>query len=153
MKWLREDFFLYSSRKYSNTLSTWCSLIAYHHLIALASFGCFFVASVFALHETPIRVSTPVSIHVCHQEENARVAAASQLIANTIASCCCWGCTFVSIVLAVNAITGADYSAFVIFIPLFVIAGLLVCCMTCIICCARGMPGEDLGESIIPLGA
>ncbi|CAN0220283.1 unnamed protein product, partial [Ascophyllum nodosum] len=44
------------------------------------------------------------------------------------------GFTVITVILAVAAIAGADYSAYVIFIPLFVITGLLVCCMTCIIC-------------------
>ena len=74
-----------------------------------------------------------------------RVAAASQLIANAVTSCCCWTFTFITVILAVAAIAGADYSAYVIFIPQFVIAGLLVCCMTCIICCVRGLPEDDLG--------
>lgn len=76
-----------------------------------------------------------------------RATAASQLIVHAMTSCCCWSFTFVTVVLAVNAIAGADYSAFVIFIPQFIIAGMLVCCMTCVICCVRASPEDDLGES------
>lgn len=78
-----------------------------------------------------------------------RVMAASQLIVHAMTSCCCWSLTVVTVVLAVNAIAGADYSAFVIFIPQFVIAGLVVCCMTCVICCVRMDPDEDLGERVL----
>ncbi|CAN0396393.1 unnamed protein product, partial [Hapterophycus canaliculatus] len=63
--------------------------------------------------------------------------AASQLIVHATTSCCCWAFTFVTVVLAVNAIAGADYSAFVIFIPQFIILGTLLCCVTCFICCTR----------------
>lgn len=73
-----------------------------------------------------------------------RISDASQLIVHAATSCCCWGFTFVTVVLAVNAIAGADYSAFVIFIPQFVIAGVLLCCMVCFICCVRDLP--DMGE-------
>lgn len=78
------------------------------------------------------------------QEEKERISDASQLIVHAATSCCCWGFTFVTVVLAVNAIAGADYSAFVIFIPQFVIAGTLLCCMVCFICCVRDLP--DMGE-------
>eukprot|EP00903_Cladosiphon_okamuranus_P020638 g18948.t1 len=77
------------------------------------------------------------------QEEKERIADASQLIVHATTSCCCWGFTFVTVVLAVNAIAGADYSAFVIFIPQFVIAGTLLCCMVCFICCVRDLPDMD----------
>lgn len=77
-----------------------------------------------------------------------RVMEASQLIVHALTSCCCWSFTFVTVVLAVNAIAGADYSTFVIFIPQFIIAGMLVCCMTCVICCLRGLPGEDEGACL-----
>lgn len=73
-----------------------------------------------------------------------RVVAASQLIVHATTSCCCWAFTFVTVVLAVNAIAGADYSAFVIFIPQFIILGTLLCCVTCFICCTREFP--DMGE-------
>lgn len=73
-----------------------------------------------------------------------RAVEASQLIVHAISSCCCWGFTFVTVVLAVNAIAGADYSTFVIFIPQFTIAGTLLCCMICFICCVRDLP--DMGE-------
>lgn len=69
-----------------------------------------------------------------------RMMAGSQLIVHAATSCCCWGFTFVTVVLAVNAIAGADYSTFVIFIPQFVIAGAVLCCMVCIICCFRELP-------------
>lgn len=80
------------------------------------------------------------------QEEKVRVMAATQLMANAVTSCCCWGITLVTVVLAVSAIAGADYSTFVIFIPQFVIAGLVVCCMTCIICCVRELSEDEFGE-------
>lgn len=51
-----------------------------------------------------------------------------------------------TVVLAVNAMAGADYSAFVIFIPQFSVAGVVVCCMTCFICCVRAPGDEDIGE-------
>lgn len=73
-----------------------------------------------------------------------RISEASQLIVHASTSCCCWGFTFVTVVLAVNAIAGADYSTFVVFIPQFVIAGTLLCCMVCFICCVRDLP--DMGE-------
>lgn len=75
-----------------------------------------------------------------------RAAASSQLFAQAMTSCCCWMFALVTVVLAVNAIAGADYSAFVIFIPQFIIAGLLVCCMTCFICCMRLDPDAELGK-------
>ncbi|CAM9586528.1 unnamed protein product [Scytosiphon promiscuus] len=77
------------------------------------------------------------------QEEKVRVVAASQLIVHATTSCCCWAFTFVTVVLAVNAIAGADYSAFVIFIPQFIILGTLLCCVTCFICCTREFPDMD----------
>ena len=78
--------------------------------------------------------------------------AASQLFANAMTSCCCWSFTFVTVVLAVNAMAGADYSAFVIFIPQFSIAGILVCCMTCFICCVRAPGDEDTGDDVSLFG-
>ncbi|CBJ27545.1 Heat shock protein 40 like protein/ DnaJ domain containing protein [Ectocarpus siliculosus] len=75
------------------------------------------------------------------QEERVRMVAASQLVVHAASSCCCWVFTLVTVVLAVNAIAGADYSTFVIFIPQFIIAGTLLCCATCFICCMR-----DLGD-------
>ncbi|CAN0422032.1 unnamed protein product [Ascophyllum nodosum] len=62
-----------------------------------------------------------------------------------VTSCCGWSVTFVTAILAVAAIAGGHYSTYVVFIPQFVIAGLLVCCMTCIICCIRDLPEDDLG--------
>ncbi|CAM9222207.1 unnamed protein product [Discosporangium mesarthrocarpum] len=53
------------------------------------------------------------------------------------AGCCCWSFTFTTVLLAVFAITGADFSAFVIFIPSFMVAGCIVCCLSCFICCVR----------------
>lgn len=67
------------------------------------------------------------------------------MMLHAISSCCCWSFTFVTVVLAVNAIAGADYSTFVIFIPQFIIAGALVCCLTCFICCMRDADGV-MGE-------
>ena len=62
-----------------------------------------------------------------------------------VTSCYGWSLTFVTAILAVAAIAGGNSSTYVIFIPQFVIADLLVCCMTCIICCVRGLPEDDLG--------
>lgn len=81
------------------------------------------------------------------QEEKGRVSAASQLTAQASTACCCWMFTLVTVILAVNAIAGADYSAFIIFIPQFIIAGVLVCCLTCFICCMRMDPDEVLGPN------
>lgn len=82
--------------------------------------------------------------HGTVQEERVRMVAASQLIAHATSSCCCWVFTLITVVLAVNAIAGADYSTFVIFIPQFIIAGTLLCCATCFICCMRDF--GDLGK-------
>ena len=72
--------------------------------------------------------------------------ASTDLIVKAVTSCCSWSITVVTAILVVAAIAGANYSAYVIFIPLFVVAGLLVCCMTCIICCCiRDLPEGDLG--------
>ncbi|CAB1105815.1 unnamed protein product [Ectocarpus sp. CCAP 1310/34] len=52
-------------------------------------------------------------------------------------SCCCWGFTLVAVALAINAIAGADHSTLVMFIPQFIMAGTLLCCAICFICCMR----------------
>ncbi|CAN0306606.1 unnamed protein product, partial [Ascophyllum nodosum] len=69
-----------------------------------------------------------------------------------VTSCCGWSVTFVTAILAVAAIAGGHYSTYVVFIPQFVIAGLLVCCMTCIICCIRDLPEDDLDEGDLEEG-
>lgn len=71
---------------------------------------------------------------------------ASQMITQSTSSCCCWWFILATVILAVAAIAGADYSAFVIFIPLFIVAGALLCCITCFICCMRGDLDEEMGE-------
>lgn len=77
-----------------------------------------------------------------------KIMAASQLYAQAMSSCCCWTFTFVTVILAVAAIAGAQYSAFVIFIPQFTIAGLVVCCLTCVICCLRSDLEDEYGEAL-----
>ncbi|CAM9350767.1 unnamed protein product [Choristocarpus tenellus] len=83
------------------------------------------------------------------QEDKQKVMEASQLRAHVFSNCCCWVFSFTTFILAVAAITGADYSAFVIFIPSFIIAGCIVCCLSCVICFLRDDldSGEEMSET------
>lgn len=51
--------------------------------------------------------------------------------------------SLVTVILAVNLAAGADYSAFVVFIPEFIGAGMLFCMALCLIYYARGDTDES----------
>ena len=57
----------------------------------------------------------------------------------------CHGCCFVGILILMTSLTaaklsGAGFSACLIFVPIFAVLGLTFCCLTLLICCT----GEDL---------
>ena len=76
------------------------------------------------------------------QEEQVKTLESSLLrdTANRNRSASC-GSLVVSI-LAVALVNGADFSTFVVFIPLFLSAAFLVCTVSGAICCFRVPPGE-----------
>ncbi|KAG5185997.1 hypothetical protein JKP88DRAFT_353980 [Tribonema minus] len=62
---------------------------------------------------------------------------AQMLRSQAKAGCFSWGVLLVMVLLAVAKMAGADFSTFIIFIPVFAAAGCLVCTMSCLICCMR----------------
>lgn len=71
-------------------------------------------------------------------EPSPQAKYAGELQSKAMYSCCCGGVYVAMILLTVAKIAGADFSTYIIFIPVFAVAGCLVCCMVCMICCCRG---------------
>ncbi|CAM9522892.1 unnamed protein product [Chrysoparadoxa australica] len=85
--------------------------------------------------------------------EDANVAARAEAIAQEMSShafydCCGWSIMFVISMLLVARLQSAGYSVFVVISPILAMACLLVCCMSCAICCVRDMEGMDLDEEM-----
>ncbi|CAM9415856.1 unnamed protein product [Phaeothamnion confervicola] len=80
------------------------------------------------------------------EEQTLKMSVAGDLVGRFYSSCCTWILGFCVTVVAVARIAGADYSVFYVFMPLYVIAGLLLCCMVCFICCARDVDDGEEAE-------
>eukprot|EP00904_Undaria_pinnatifida_P007088 jgi/Undpi1/3509/HiC_scaffold_16.g06881.m1 len=82
----------------------------------------------------------------CSEEERKRMIEASLLMDNAKYSRHVFSGSLIMTVLAVFLIAGANFSAFVIFIPQFFSAGWFIIVVSCLICCTRQQQATDLLE-------